>query len=167
MIFSRGAGWVEQPFSPAKASDAPISMRKRRRVIGSVHSDACVGNLPVHHLLELGRVQELLQAAPVAPAGLLDEQAVNRLAWSPFSTPRDPLAGRAATRRLLLTMARRATGQLARSANMVDLSAASHPRAAWSSAFQVMLKTSDFGRSCVSGLRWHCRHHSISSVFSW
>ena len=44
MIFARGAGCVEQPFSPAKANDAPISKRKRRRVTGSVHSDAWSGN---------------------------------------------------------------------------------------------------------------------------
>src|SRR4051794_32482123 len=44
MIRSRGAGWVEQPATPARASEAPISVRNWRRVTGSVHSEACSGN---------------------------------------------------------------------------------------------------------------------------
>ena len=39
-----GAGFTEQPLSPARASDAPISARNCRRLSASGQTSACSGN---------------------------------------------------------------------------------------------------------------------------
>ena len=66
---SRPASDRSRPETPARASDAPISLRNVRRLgRASAHRSACSGNSRPEIREELRRLRQLLQAPPVARA---------------------------------------------------------------------------------------------------
>ena len=80
------SGCRVQALTPARASDAPISFRKLRRPTGSQPLRRLLRELAVEVLLELRRLGEFFEAAPVGASPRLAVRAWREWAWMSFES---------------------------------------------------------------------------------